>query len=363
MINKYSFYKILSMKKNLTYHYSFLLKIVTGILIFLLIFIIKINTQNLMAKELVTFAAYGDMPYMVKLPDGRNDEQVLIEDIAPKMRQRNDIPFVIHVGDLGRPEHSCYDSWLEKTQKFWKEEIVKPVFFTPGDNDWTDCDRKNLKVRKSELERLDAIRKILFSQPKIVPAEWRYQQQNTLPENATWWYKGVRFVTQHIVGTNNGRTEILIDDPQKANKLVDIRDKENAKWLKDAFEMAKNDDTLAVVVANQLDPFEPDGSTSDVFSRCLNNNAYKGFCEQLQSLASELDKPVLLMHGDSHPYCLDQPFPVDKTPKLWRLNVPGDFKVIDAAFVSFDANNSKKPFKVTGILSGTEPPQVCDYSR
>mgnify|MGYP006269286229 CR=1 FL=1 len=351
------------MKRNLNSQHLLIRKLVASILMFLSVFAIGINTESLAATEPVTFAAYGDIPYMVKLPDGRNDEQVLIEDIAPKMRQRDDIPFVIHLGDLGRPQDTCYDSWLEKSQKLWKEEIVKPVFFTPGDNDWTDCDRENLKVRKSELERLDAIRKILFSEPKIVPAEWRYKQQNTLPENATWWYKGVRFVTQHLVSTDNGRTEILLDDPQKANELVDIRDKENASWLKDAFAMAKNNDTLAVVVATQLDPFAPDGSTSDVFSRCLNNNAYKGFCEQLQALASELDKPVLLMHGDTNAYCFDQPFPVDKTPKLWRLNAPGDFKVIDASVVSFDANNGQKPFKVTGLLSGTEPPQVCDYSR
>jgi hypothetical protein len=46
---------------------------------------------------------------------------------------------------------------LEKSQTFWKNEIVKPVFYTPGDNDWTDCDRENLKVRQSELERLNAM--------------------------------------------------------------------------------------------------------------------------------------------------------------------------------------------------------------
>ncbi|MFM6137715.1 MAG: hypothetical protein ACKO3K_03060 [Cuspidothrix sp.] len=34
----------------------------------------------------VTFAADGDIPYFVKLADGRTDEQVFIEDIAPKIR-------------------------------------------------------------------------------------------------------------------------------------------------------------------------------------------------------------------------------------------------------------------------------------
>ncbi|MFM5980133.1 MAG: hypothetical protein ACKO9I_06220 [Sphaerospermopsis kisseleviana] len=300
---------------------------------------------------------------MVKLADGRTDEQVLIEDIAPKFRENDDIPFVIHLGDLGRPQEACSDAWLEKSQTFWKNEIVKPVFYTPGDNDWTDCDRENLKVRQSELERLNAIRRVLFSQPKSVNPEWRYEQQSSLPENETWFYKGVRFVTQHIVSTDNGRTEIFLDDPQTVEKLTDARDKENEIWLDHAFDLAKNSDTSAIVVATQLDPFAPDGSTGDVYSRCLNNHAYKGFCEQLETLAAKLDKPVLLLHGDTNAYCFDQPFPVAKTPKLWRLNAPGDFKVIDASLISFDPTSSAQPFKVTGLLSGQVPPQVCDYSR
>jgi hypothetical protein len=332
-------------------------------LIFSLVFITGGKTETVTSQASVIFAAYGDIPYMIKLPDGRTDEQVLIEDIAPQLRENDDIPFVIHLGDLGRPQYACDDAWLEKSKKFWEDEIVKPVFYTPGDNDWTDCDRLNLKVRKSELQRLEAIRNILFSQPKNVNSEWRYEQQQTLPENETWFYNGVRFVTQHIVSTDNGRTEILIDDPKQVNQLVDERDQENKIWLDHAFELAKNSDTSAVVVATQLDPFTPDGSTGDVFNRCVNNPAYKGFCEQLQTLTKNLDKPVLLLHGDTNAYCFDQPFPMSETPKLWRLNAPGDYKVIDAALISVNPSSSEQPFQVTGLLSGGTPPQVCDYSR
>ncbi|WP_353930895.1 hypothetical protein WJM97_21975 [Okeanomitos corallinicola TIOX110] len=351
------------MKNKLTSKHPQLFQLVVSFLLFLFIFTTGVKAETLSSKAPVTFAAYGDIPYMVKLADGRTDEQVLREDIAPKIRENDHIPFVFHLGDLGRPQDACSDAWLEKNQKFWKDEIVKPVFYTPGDNDWTDCDRESLNVPQSELERLDAIRRVLFNKPKTVNAEWQYEQQSTLPENETWWYEDIRFVTQHIVSTDNGRSEILLDDPEKVNQLVDQRDKENAMWLDYAFDLAKNDDTSAVVVATQLDPFTPDGSTGDVFSRCINNPAYKGFCQQLQTLAANLDKPVLLLHGDTNAYCFDQPFPVSETPKLWRLNAPGDYKVIDAALISFDPTSSAKPFQVTGLLSGQAPPQVCDYSR
>lgn len=200
----------------------------------------------------VIFAAYGDMPYMVKLSDGRTDEQVLYQDIAPKIRERADIPFVIHVGDLGRPDIACTDSWLEKTKSFWRNALIKPVFFTPGDNDWTDCDSEKLAARTSELGRLEAIRRIFFSQPENLSSEWRYEQQANQPENQAWFYKGVRFVTQRIVSKDNGRKEVLLDDLQQAMKLADERDKQNQIWLDYAFEMAKSSDTKAVVVACNL---------------------------------------------------------------------------------------------------------------
>ncbi|MGK7874408.1 MAG: hypothetical protein AB4426_14190 [Xenococcaceae cyanobacterium] len=297
------------------------------------------------------------------MPDGRSDEQVLVEDIAPEIQRRDDLPFVIHLGDLGRPQDACSDAWLEKSKAFWENELLKPVFYTPGDNDWTDCDRQNLPMPTSELERLEAVRRIFFSQPKTLSVEWRYETQSSLPENAIWWHEGILFVTQHIVSTDNGRTDIQLDDPKQAIALVDERDKGNQLWLSHAFEMAKKSDTAAVVVATQLDPFGAPKGEENAFARCMNNPAYKGFCSHLQMLASTLDKPVLLVHGDTNAYCLDQPFSLEQAPKLWRLNAPGDFKVIDASVVSFNPANSDQPFEATGLLSGTAAPQECDYSR
>ena len=250
-------------------------------------------------KPVLTFAAYGDIPYLIKLPDGRRDDEVLTKEIAPALRQRDDIPFIIHLGDLSRPEYACSDEWLQQTNNFWKQKLVKPVFYTPGDNDWADCDRKNLPVRQSELQRLQRLREILFSSPKTVSPtwqleetqrilnkdpqlsqpeksldeirrvlamgpeqfakEWRYESQAKQPENAIWWRDGVLFVTVHRISTDDGRSEILLDDPRKAIALVNQRDRLNQQWLDRAFKIAAKDDTKALVVATQLDPFTPAG--------------------------------------------------------------------------------------------------------
>ncbi len=309
----------------------------------------------------ITFAAYGDIPYLVDMGDGRTDKDILFEDIAPGIRNRDDLPFVFHLGDTGRPEDACSDEWLEQNQEFWTNDIVHPVFYIVGDNDWTDCDRESVPNRSSEIERLKAVRRVMFSSPKVVNPEWRYTTQPELPENAMWWYKDILFVTQHYVSTDNGRSQILLDDPEEAIALVDERDAANRKWLNQAFLRAAKRDAAAVVVAAHLDPFGPAIADETPLSRCVNNPAYKDFCLQLQRQAAEFDKPVLFLHGDTNAYCLDQPFSQKKAPKLWRLNAPGDYQYIDADLVSIYPD-SDRPFEAIGLLSGEPAPDVCDYS-
>jgi hypothetical protein len=296
------------------------------------------------------------------MPDGRSDAQVLVEDIAPAIRRRAYLPFVIHVGDLGRPQDVCNDAKLEEHKAFWATALVKPVFYTPGDNEWTDCDRPQLPAPTSELERLAAIRRIFFGQSKELGPDWRYETQSAQPENALWWYAGVLFVTVHMVSTDNGRDEIFLDDPGRALALVTERDEANRRWLEHAFTLAAEWEAAALVVATQLDPFGPPESDTDAFTRCRHRPAYATFCEHILEFSACLGKPVLLIHGDTNAYCLDQPFPSNQAPTLWRLNAPGDFKVVDAAVVSIHPHRADRPFEVRGLLSGQAAPQECDYS-
>ncbi len=170
----------------------------------------------------VRFVVYGDMPYST-------EEQAFLEGAAAEHIARDGkIAFVIALGDLGRPETACNDPWQLRQLAMWRDRFGKPVFLTPGDNDWTDCDRDNVPNRGSELARLDAMRRIHFAEPPpAIPPEWGYRAQPGQPENATWAYAGIRFATIHVVGTMNGRTEIGSDDPKLAIALADARDVAN----------------------------------------------------------------------------------------------------------------------------------------
>ena len=81
----------------------------------------------------------------------------------------------------------------------------------------------------------------------------------------------------------------------------------------------------------------------------------------MKALSETLGKPVLLLHGDTNAYCLDQPF--ETASNLWRLNAPGDFKHLDASRVEVFPDNPSKPFQAVGLLSGAPAPSVCDYSQ
>jgi len=321
--------------------------------------------------DVVRFVAYGDMPYSPA-------EQAFLEGAAAERIARDDrIAFVVALGDLGRPDTGCNDAWQLRQRAMWHEQFRKPVFLTPGDNDWTDCDRVGVPNRGSELARLDALRRIHFAgPPQSVRPEWGYQVQPGQPENATWAVAGIRFATIHVVSTMNGRTEILRDDQALALALADARDVANRVWLTESFAAARAAGNTAVVIAMQADPFDPgplarsgtlarDGSGPDrLLERCLANVAMAPTCKALIAEVQRFSGPVLLVHGDTNEACLERIEPSGGGRGFWRLNAWGDGSTpADIAIVDVDPAASGAPFTVSGIAPGHEMPAGCDYPR
>jgi hypothetical protein len=287
------------------------------------------------------FAVYGDMPYMATLPDGRTDKQVLEQDIAPRLAGMTEVDFVIHLGDLGRPKDACNDSWLHAQKRLWEHGFKKP--------------------RQSELARLDAVRRVFFSTPHNFDPAWHYSRQHGQPENASWTIGKVHFTTLHIVSTNNGREQVYLDDPRQALSLADARDAANLIWLERAFQEAKSPEIEALVIATQHDFFEPLKHGSSQLEWCLSNPSFAPICQQFLQGTKMLGKPVLMMHGDTDAYCLDQPFMTEGVENFWRLNAPGDFKPIDLSIISVDVANKSHPFSATSLLAGGPVPDECVY--
>src|SRR5215471_9093111 len=105
---------------------------------------------------------WGDLPYSAVQQDPGIPN--LIADL-----NNADIQFSVNDGDLkagngtsGTPPSSNCDNALYDRALGWLNSLDKPAMFTPGDNDWTDCDRTSNGSWNS-LERLDHERQLFFN--------------------------------------------------------------------------------------------------------------------------------------------------------------------------------------------------------
>ncbi len=304
------------------------------------------------AAEELRFLVFGDAPYT------KTQRDVLKKTVAPAIGGDDGASFLIHVGDFKAGKESCTKILIDTRYEQLMDLRPGRVFYTPGDNEWTDCDRPKLEPPLSELKQLDYLRNLISSRPMQLPASWHHATQPNFPENARWTQGNVIFATVHMVSTNNGREQILLDDVETTLDLVDARDQANRVWLKAAFDAAGEFDSGAVVIATQANVTKSAGSAPCNDSLRIKCDAFAAFRVQLLRHAAGFGKPVLLVHGDTHPFCLDKNFGGDSAPKLWRLNALGDGTEVDATVITVQLDNEDQPFKIEPLTTN-EPLKKC----
>lgn len=314
--------------------------------------------------EAFTIPVIGDIPY------SEDDAALLQDGIVPAIRA-GDYPFVIHVGDYKGGGAPC-DAAADEAQRALIEALKPaPVFYTPGDNEWTDCDRFNdpeTGKPQSELSRLKRVRELFFAAPAAAPDAMKVRAQAAMTENVTWTYKGVRFANLHIVATNNGRNEIAGDDPALSATAADQRDIANLAWLLEVAAVARRENARALVISFQADVTDVDadllGKPCDgaSASRERTCDAFAMLRPAMRNAAIAFGGPTLLIHGDTAPFTLGQSFSGDEAPNMWRLNAAGDFGrrgvitygVQDATLLTINPDSST-PFTAEGLVTGANP--------
>jgi hypothetical protein len=105
----------------------------------------------------------------------------------------------------------CSDALYEQALGFFNS-LRAPAILTPGDNDWTDCDRPS-NGGFSSRERLDHERQVFFSTPfSLGQRKLRLEVQadplclgvnGAVPcvENRRWTFGGVTYVTLKVQGS------------------------------------------------------------------------------------------------------------------------------------------------------------------
>lgn len=315
----------------------------------------------------VDFVVINDTPY-------DDTDRAMLARAIPAVKAQTP-PFILHVGDIQSGGEVCGppDAAFAKMLSDLKPI---PVFYTPGDNEWTDCDRKDDPAtgRKfSELQRLEGLRQRVFATPPVREAKWHYAQQPDMPENARFDYGRFVVVTMNVVGTNNGRDSVMGDDLSVAASAADARDAHNVAWLKAAFAHARKRGAAAVIVATQADMFNEKAEARFVPCHDVAANDKRlcdGFLPVRAALIHEsraFGRPVFLIHGDTSPFTLTQgDLPgdslTDKAGNLWRLNAAGDagsdkdksWGVRDVTTVSIDLSKAQ-PLSARGLLTGDVP--------
>lgn len=314
------------------------------------------------APAALSFPVIGDIPY------SDDDRQVFEEAVVPAILS-GDYPFVIHIGDYKGGGAPCTPAEDEAQLALIAQLAPTPVFYTPGDNEWTDCDRfidPATGRPASELSRLDRLRTLFFSRSVSAPAAMAVKTHERIPENASWTYGSVRFATVHIVGTGNGFRAVEGDDPAEAGARARLREAAALDWIRLASANAQNENADALVFAIHADMTDVDaGALGKPCDRAIAEreqvcDAFAVLRAAVREGAERFGGPTLLIHGDTAPFTLGHFFSGDEADNLWILNAAGDhgvtpdgfhYGVQDSTLVTF-APGAANPFHAVGVVSG-----------
>jgi ribosomal protein L24E len=218
------------------------------------------------------------------------------------VQQMNTFPlsFVVHDGDFKDPMASCSDSrFAEVKESFNKSKA--PFVYVAGDNEWMDCS-KNANNPMDPVERLQKLREMFFAQDESL-GQTRMalttQRQQGYPENTRWTKEGVVFATLNAPGPSDN---LAYDVDHPNTPEAGPRRGANLDWLRQTFEIAKATNAPAVMIIMQVDPWQPQFRRT--WDYLLNDPNQAG--PELKQLTQEFGKPVVLVHGDTHVFHIDQ---------------------------------------------------------
>jgi hypothetical protein len=234
-----------------------------------------------------------------------------------------DLEFSVHDGDLkqGNGPPTCNDG-LYTQALGWFNSLKQPAMFTPGDNDWTDCDRPNNGSFNS-LERLDHERQVFFATAFSLGKHKLKQDVQSSPdclafgggstpcvENRRWTVKHVTYATVNIQGSCNNRCGDGSDDAEWA-----ARNAADIAWLQQTFDQAKARGSAAVMIIGQADPgFDKSDGTrgplrdpKTLAEADADPDGFQQFLVEVRNQTIAFGKPVVYVHGDSHYFRVDKP--------------------------------------------------------
>lgn len=299
-----------------------------------------LQTQSVGKKSLeFSFVAIGDVPYTKK--DKNRFPKLIdtINNLKPSL--------LIHVGDLKQGSQACGKPVFEKVRTELNR-FKGPVVYTPGDNDWVDCGKKN-HDHNTQAKVLAIIRKLFFSKKK--PRTLGAKSQNVLGqakeddrfepfvENLAFVIKGVLFLPLHVVGN-----ETELKKNSKTQPEHDARMRANLAWLKEGVAYANKKSCRAIVIVTH--------ANLRYYKKSSKRKGFADIHRAIGQAALNFKNPILLIQGDKHEFIIDHPplHPRFKhgAPNVMRLQVMGGKKVVEGVLVRV-SDNKKAMFSFNPV--------------
>jgi hypothetical protein len=294
-------------------------------------------------KNQLTVAVFGDTPY----GDAKTDtlQTLATPAFISSINSDPDVDLLLDVGDIHSGKQFCTEAYDRMIADFWTT-FDKPLIYTPGDNEWTDCHKPGegghvyldppANTQPADYAdgnpaaNLDLVRSIFFANagyslgrhPKQVTTQAqqydaRFPTDGYFVENVMWEQKGVLFVDVNVPGGSNNDHDIwygtstmsaeqAADLTQRTGNGVDTgygADHKGAvgRWLDAAFARAAANGARAVVIQLQADMWDRDGKAVSHIAQ------YEDVISNIAGHALTFGRPVLLLNGDSHSYRSDNP--------------------------------------------------------
>jgi len=233
------------------------------------------------------FLATGDLPYTA-------DQEAPFQQLL-KQSESEDFAFLMHVGDIKAQSIPCSDEGFGKIRDLFRA-YSKPVVYTPGDNEWTDCHGTG----SDPIERLSKLRELFYKDTKTLRLnelqtvhQSRHSKFATFVENYRFTKSDVMFIVTHVVGSKNNRRT---DNPA-AMQEFERRNTANVAFLTESFAAAKESKAKAVAVVIHANPDFEEGKEP----------GFTDFLNSMRGFLSEYQQPVVCIHGDTHYYRVDKP--------------------------------------------------------
>jgi len=110
----------------------------------------KLLLPLLAGKSAYSIGLWGDLPYSdLQKTSG-------VPNLIADMNDQK-LAFSVHDGDIKSGSSKCTNDHYTQAETYFNS-LRAPAMYTPGDNEWTDCDRAG----DSSLERLKYIRSTMF---------------------------------------------------------------------------------------------------------------------------------------------------------------------------------------------------------